>query len=154
FMSADLIAQVLSPNSPYTTFFRAGVKGSAAGTALRSALTNLVKPTAQMEKKMKELGIEVKDSEGNMKPLDILLQDMRKSFANLSEDQKANAAATIFGKEAMSGMLAVLNASEADFNKLTKAIDNSEGVAQDMADTMQNNLQGKLINLKSALEEL
>ena len=103
---------------------------------------------------MKELGIEVKDSEGNMKPLDILLQDMRKSFANLSEDQKANAAATIFGKEAMSGMLAVLNASESDFNKLTKAIDNSEGVAQDMADTMQNNLQGKLINLKSALEEL
>src|SRR5699024_7017025 len=86
----------------------AGVKGSAAGTALRSALTNLVKPTAQMEKEMKKIGIEVKDSNGEMKPLDTLLQDMRKSFANLSEDQKANAAATIFGKEAMSGMLAVL----------------------------------------------
>ena len=132
----------------------AGVKGSAAGTALRSALTNLVKPTAAMEKEMKKLGIEVKDSEGNMKPLDALLRDMRKSFSNLSEDQKANAAATIFGKEAMSGMLAVLNASESDFNKLTKAIENSEGVAQEMADTMQNNLQGKLTNLKSALEEL
>lgn len=132
----------------------AGVKGSAAGTALRSALTNLVKPTAAMEKEMKKLGIEVKDSEGNMKPLDALLRDMRKSFANLSEDQKANAAATIFGKEAMSGMLAVLNASESDFNKLTKAIENSEGVAKEMADTMQNNLQGKLTNLKSALEEL
>lgn len=132
----------------------AGVKGSAAGTALRSALTNLVKPTAQMEKEMKKLGIEVKDSNGEMKPLDTLLQDMRKSFANLSEDQKANAAATIFGKEAMSGMLAVLNASDADFDKLSKAIANSEGVAQEMADTMQNNLQGKLTNLKSALEEL
>src|SRR5699024_697087 len=132
----------------------AGVKGSAAGTALRSALTNLVKPTAQMEKEMKKLGIEVKDYNGEMKSLDTLLQDMRKSFANLSEDQKANAAATIFGKEAMSGMLAVLNASDADFDKLSKAIANSEGVAQEMADTMQNNLQGKLTNLKSALEEL
>lgn len=132
----------------------AGVKGSQAGTALRSALTNLVKPTAQMEKKMKELGIEVKDSNGEMKPLDALLGDLRRSFSKLSDDQKANAAATIFGKEAMSGMLAVLNASESDFNKLTKAIDNSEGVAQEMADTMQNNLQGKLTNLKSALEEL
>src|SRR5690625_4900502 len=132
----------------------AGVKGSAAATALRSALTNLVKPTAQMQKKMKELGIEVKDSNGEMKPLDVLLQDLRKSFSKLSDDQKANAAATIFGKEAMSGMLAILNASESDFNKLTKAIENSEGVAQEMADTMQNNLQGKLTNLKSALEEL
>lgn len=132
----------------------AGVKGSQAGTALRSALTNLVKPTAQMEKKMKELGIEVKDSNGEMKPLDTLLGDLRGSFSKLSDDQKANAAATIFGKEAMSGMLAVINASDADFNKLSKAIENSEGVAQEMADTMQNNLQGKLTNLKSALEEL
>ncbi|MCM3111686.1 phage tail tape measure protein [Lederbergia lenta] len=132
----------------------AGVKGSQAGTSLRSALTNLVKPTAQMQKKMKELGINIKDSNGEMKPLDVLLGDLRKSFSKLSEDQKANAAATIFGKEAMSGMLAVINASDSDFNKLTKAIENSEGVAKEMADTMQNNLQGKLINLKSALEEL
>lgn len=132
----------------------AGVKGSAAGTALRSALTNLVKPTKQMANKMAELGIEVKDSNGEMKPLDVLLRDLRKSFSKLSEDQKANAAATIFGKEAMSGMLAILNASESEFNQLTKAIANSDGVAQEMADTMQNNLAGKLTNLKSALEEL
>lgn len=132
----------------------AGVKGSQAGTALRSALTNLVKPTAQMEKKMKELGIEIKDSNGEMKPLDALLRDLRSSFSNLTEDQKASAAATIFGKEAMSGMLAVINAGEGDFNKLTNAIANSEGIAESMAKTMQDNLQGKLINLKSALEEL
>ncbi len=132
----------------------AGVKGSAAGTALRSALTNLVKPTAAMEKEMKRLGINIKDSSGEMKPLDVLLGDLRTSFGKLSEDQKASAAATIFGKEAMSGMLAVINAGEGDFNKLTNAIANSEGVAQEMAETMQNNLQGKLTNLKSALEEL
>ncbi|MGE7545069.1 phage tail tape measure protein [Sporosarcina newyorkensis] len=132
----------------------AGVKGSQAGTALRSALTNLVKPTAAMEKEMKKLGINVKDSNDEMKPLDVLLGDLRTSFGKLSEDQKASAAATIFGKEAMAGMLAVINASDADFNKLSNAIANSEGVAQEMADTMQNNLQGKLTNLKSALEEL
>ncbi|GGN66732.1 phage tail tape measure protein [Oceanobacillus indicireducens] len=132
----------------------AGVKGSSAGTALRSALTNLVKPTAAMEKEMKKLGINIKDSNGEMKPLDVLLGDLRESFGKLSEDQKASSAATIFGKEAMAGMLAVINAGEGDFDKLTKAIANSEGVAEEMADTMQNNLQGKLINLKSALEEL
>src|SRR5699024_7452964 len=132
----------------------AGIKGSSAGTALRSALTNLVKPTAAMQKEMKKLGINVQDSNGEMKPLDVLLKDLRGSFSNLTEAEKASAAATIFGKEAMSGMLAVINAGDADFNKLTKAIENSDGVAQEMADTMQNNLQGKITNLKSALEEL
>lgn len=132
----------------------AGVKGSSAGTALRSALTNLVKPTAKMEKEMKKLGINIKDSNGEMKPLDVLLGDLRGSFSKLSNDQKASSAATIFGKEAMAGMLAVINAGEGDFDKLTNAIANSDGVAQEMADTMQNNLQGKLTNLKSALEEL
>lgn len=132
----------------------AGVKGSQAGTALRSALTNLVKPTAAMEKEMKNLGINIKDSNGEMKPLDTLLGDLRGSFSKLTDDQKASSAATIFGKEAMAGMLAVINASDADFNKLSKAIENSDGVAKEMADTMQNNLQGKLTNLRSALEEL
>lgn len=132
----------------------AGVKGSSAGTALRSALTNLVKPTAQMKKEMKNLGIEIKDSNGEMKPLDVLLGDLRGSFSKLTDDQKASSAATIFGKEAMAGMLAVINTSDADFNKLSSAIANSDGVAQKMADTMQNNLSGKITNLKSALEEL
>lgn len=132
----------------------AGIKGSSAGTALRSALTNLVKPTAKMEKEMEKLGINIKDSNGEMKPLDTLLGDLRESFGELTDDQKASSAATIFGKEAMAGMLAVINAGDADFDKLTKAIENSDGVAEQMADTMQNNLQGKLTNLKSALEEL
>lgn len=132
----------------------AGVKGSAAGTALRSALTNLVKPTKAMKDEMKKLGINVKDSNGEMKPLDTLLGDLRGSFGKLTEAEKASSAATIFGKEAMSGMLAVINAGDADFNKLTKAIANSEGVAESMSETMQNNLAGQLTNLKSGMEEL
>jgi len=126
----------------------AGVKGSAAGTALRGSLTNLAKPTKEMKKEMDKLGISIKDSNGEMKPLDVLLRDMRGSFKNLTADQKASAAATIFGKEAMAGMLAVLNASEADFKKLSSAINDSEGKAKEMAEVMQNNLPGSLTKFK------
>lgn len=131
-----------------------GIKGSQAGTTLRSALTNLVSPTDKMQKTMKDLGIEIQDSSGEMKPLDELIGDLRHSFADLDDEQKASAASTLFGKQAMSGMLAVINAGEGDFDKLTSAVANSDGVAQEMADTMQNNLAGKLTNLRSALEEL
>lgn len=132
----------------------AGIKGSSAGTALRSALTNLASPTDQMKEEMEKLGISIKDSNGEMKPLDVLLGDLRGSFSKLSDDQKAASASTIFGKNAMAGMLSVINAGEGDFDKLTKAIADSDGVAEKMADTMQNNLSGKLTNLKSALGEL
>lgn len=132
----------------------AGVKGSSAGTALRGSLTNLASPTKQMQKAMDELGISIKDSNGEMKPLDVLLRDMRGSFANLTEDQKAHYAATIFGKEAMAGMLAVLGASDAEFEGLANSIANSNGKAEEMAEIMGDNLQGKITNLKSALEEL
>src|SRR5690625_6024611 len=86
----------------------AGIKGSAAGTSLRSALTNLVKPTAAMQKQMKKLGVEVTDSEGQMKPLNVLLGDLRESFSTLSVDQKASGAVTIFVEDAMSGLLTVI----------------------------------------------
>lgn len=131
-----------------------GIQGSQAGTALRSALTNLVSPTKAMKDEMEKLGINVKDSSGEMKPLDVLLKDLRGSFGKLTEAEKASAAATIFGKEAMSGMLAIVNAGESDFNKLSKAIADSEGVAESMSKTMQNNLAGQITNLKSGLEEL
>lgn len=132
----------------------AGIKSSQAGTALRASLTNLVKPTKAMKNEMDALGINVKDANGEMKPMETLLRDLRTSFSTLTDDQKASAAATIFGKEAMAGMLAILNASEEDFNKLSKSINESEGAAKQMADTMQDNLQGQLTNLKSAMEEL
>lgn len=132
----------------------AGIKGSSAGTALRGALTNMISPTKAMADKMNELGINVKDSNGELKPLDVLLGDLRSSFGKLDEAQQAEAAATIFGKEAMSGMLAVINASDSDFKKLKDNIDGSEGAAKKMADTMNDNLKGKLTNLGSAIEEL
>lgn len=221
-----------------------GIKASQAGTQLRAAITNMVKPTESMEGVMNELGIEIANEDGSMKSLDETLKILRESFAVTTEEQKAQRlatleqqaitdgygetlkglseeekyfqlamyagqeqikdmseaqfkkqamdklgikvtkktnkaqvaqnlalalgtqaiegltqeqqsayAATLFGKEAMSGMLAIINASEEDYNKLSDAIANSEGAAKDMAETMQDNLNGQLTILKSQLQE-
>lgn len=221
-----------------------GIKASQAGTQLRAAITNMVKPTEAMEGVMMELGIEIANEDGSMKSLDETLKILRESFAVTTEEQKAQrlatleqqavadgygdtlkglseeekyfqlamyagqeqikdmseaqfkkqamdklgikvtkktnkaqvaqnlalalgtqaiegltqeqqsaAAATLFGKEAMSGMLAIINASEDDYKKLSDAIANSEGAAEDMAETMQDNLNGQLTILKSQLQE-
>lgn len=221
-----------------------GIKASQAGTQLRGAITNMVKPTEAMEGIMNELGIEIANEDGSMKSLDETLKILRESFAVTTEEQKAQRlatleqqaiadgygdslkglteeekyfqlamyagqeqvknmseaqfkkqamdklgikvtkktnkaqvaqnlalalgtqslegltqeqqsayAATLFGKEAMSGMLAIINASEEDYNKLSDAIANSEGAAKSMSETMQDNLNGQLTILKSQLQE-
>ncbi len=221
-----------------------GIKASQAGTQLRGAITNMVKPTEAMEGIMNELGIEIANEDGSMKSLDETLKILRESFAVTTEEQKAQRlatleqqavadgygdslkglteeekyfqlamyagqeqvknmseaqfkkqamdklgikvtkktnkaqvaqnlalalgtqslegltqeqqsayAATLFGKEAMSGMLAIINASEEDYNKLSDAIANSNGAAKSMSETMQDNLNGQLTILKSQLQE-
>lgn len=218
----------------------AGIKGSQAGTTLRSSLTNMANPTEAMEQMMIKLGVAtremtsaiddeklkaaqanyekktialeqaqnkynaavdkygkdsvqaknamldvekatinlelaqgkltkeqqgsidgykitnnlLKDQEGNMRPLSEVLQILREKFKGLSEEEQAQAAATLFGKEAMSGMLGILNASDADFKKLTDAINNSKDSAQNMAEVMQDNLEGDLTKLHSKLESV
>lgn len=130
----------------------AGIKGEQAGTALRGMLTNLAKPSDQIKGYMDELGISLTDTAGNVKPLNKLLVEMRQKFAKLTDAQKAEYAAGIAGKEAMSGLLAVVNSGDTDFAKLTKAISQSDGTAKRMADTMNKNLKGQLTLLGSAAE--
>ena len=130
----------------------AGIKGEQAGTALRGVLTNLAKPSDQVAGYMDALGVSLTDTQGNVKPLSALMVDLRQKFAGLTDAQKAEYAAGIAGKNALSGFLAIVNASDADFNNLTQAIANSDGTAQQMADTMNNNLSGQLTLLKSAVE--
>lgn len=129
-----------------------GIKASQAGTALRGALTRMAAPTGEVASMMKKLGIEVVNSDGSMKPLKETMDILREKMSGLSESQKAAAANTIFGKNAMSGMLAIINASDEDYAKLTKQIYNCDGASQQMADTMNDNLSGQLILLKSAIE--
>ena len=131
----------------------AGIKGEKAGTALRTMMTNLAKPTKAMQGAMDELGVSITDQDGNMKSLDDIMEDLRESFSGMTEEQKANYAATIFGKEAMSGALAVINASEEDYNQLGDAINNSTGEAQRMAEQMEDGLPGALNRLRSTWEE-
>ena len=132
----------------------AGIKGSQAGTALRSIMTRLAKPTKDSETAMNALGLSITDSSGKMKPLSAIVGDMRKSFSGLTEDEKASYAAMLGGQEAMSGLLAIVNASDKDFEKLSGAINNCNGSAAEMAEIMQDNLQGQITILQSGLEGL
>lgn len=131
-----------------------GIKASQAGTSLRSMLSRMTKPTDAVSAAMSELGISLTDSEGNMKSFNEIMLDMRKGFSNLTADQKANYAAILGGQEAMSGLLAIVNSSDADFNKLSEAINNADGAAEKMAETMNDNLQGQITILKSGIEGL
>ncbi len=131
-----------------------GIKSSQAGTALRSSLTNLVKPTDAMSNAMEDLGIEITNSDGSMKSLREIMDILREKFSTLSEAEQANAAATLFGKEAMSGMLAIINASATDYDTLSAAIDNCDGRADSMAETMMDNLSGAIEELMGAIETL
>ncbi len=130
----------------------ASIKGSMAGTALKTSLANMASPTKAMAEAMDKYKISLTDSEGNMKSMRGVMENLRGSLGSLSETEQTAAASTIFGKEAMAGMLAVINASENDWNKLAQAVDNADGASQRMADTMLDNLSGKFTLFQSALD--
>ena len=132
----------------------AGIKGEKAGTALRTMFTNLAKPTKAMKDEMDKLGISITDSNGEMLPMRDVLDQLRGKMGGLSKDQQAAAASTIFGKEAMSGALAVINASDEDYKKLTKSIDGSKGASKRMAKEMEGGIGGAMRKMKSAIESL
>ena len=131
-----------------------GIKASQSGTALRSMFSRLAKPSKEVKEAMEKLNISLTDSHGNMKSLDTLMGDLRNSFSGLSESEKAEMASSLAGQEAMSGLLAIVNASDEDFNKLKDAIYGADGASAKMAETMQDNLQGKITILKSTIEGL
>lgn len=128
----------------------AGIKGSQAGTSLRSAFTRLVKPTKEVNKGLELIGLSADDFRG--KSLHETIDILRDSFKGLDGSQQAEIASMIFGQRAMSGMLGIINASEEDYNKLTTAIKNSSGSADEMAKIMNDNLHGDLVLLQSAVE--
>lgn len=130
----------------------ASIKGSMAGTALKTSLANMAAPTDSMAAAMDKYRISLTDSEGNMKSLRGVIDNLRGSLGGLSETEQTAAASTIFGKEAMAGMLAIINASEEDYNKLSTAIGNSKDAAEGMADTMLDNLKGSFTLMQSAIE--
>lgn len=129
-----------------------GIKGSQAGTALRSTITRLAKPVGEAKDAVEELKISITNADGTMKPLSQTMVELREKFAGLTEEQKAQYAAMLAGQEGMSGLLAIVNASDEDFQKLTDEINNANGAAEDMASVMMDNTAGAVEQLKGALE--
>ncbi|MGC2873074.1 phage tail tape measure protein [Ihubacter sp. mB4P-1] len=132
----------------------AGIKSSQAGTALRTIMNNLTGEVKLSGVAFGEVTVATTNADGSMRDLSDILADCRSAFNQMSESEKANAAETLVGKNAMSGFLALMNAGEADINKLSSAIASCDGTAAGMAETMQDNLAGQLQILKSQLEEL
>ena len=132
----------------------AGIKSTQAGTALRTIMNNLTGEVKISGKAIGDVTIATTNADGSMRDLSDILADCRTAFSGLSESEKAQAAETLVGKNAMSGFLALMNAAPEDIDKLSKAIDNCDGTAESMAATMQDNLAGQLTILKSQLEEL
>lgn len=132
----------------------AGIKGSQAGTSLRTIMTNLSGDVKICGENIGEVTVATTNADGSMRDLSDILADCRVAFAGLSESEQAAAAESLVGKNAMSGFLALMNAGEGDIQKLSNAIDNCDGTAANMAATMQDNLEGQLTILKSQLQEL
>ena len=130
----------------------AGIKADQAGTSLRSIMTRLAAPTKESGNAMDQLGISITNADGTIKPFAETMNDLRAKFKGMTKEQQASYAKMLAGQEAMSGLLAVVNASDEDYAKLTNAINNSEGAAAKMAATMNNNAKGAITQLMSAVE--
>lgn len=132
----------------------AGIKSTQSGTSMRSIMTALSGEVKFCSAAFGEMEIATSNSDGSMRSLSDILADCRVAFDQMSESEKASAAETLVGKNAMSGFLALMNAAPSDIDKLSGAIANCDGTSLSMAETMQDNLAGQLTILKSQLEEL
>lgn len=130
----------------------ANVKGSQAGTSLKTSIANMAAPTDKMQGAMDKYGISLTKRNGEMKSFKEVLDMLRANLGGLSETEQTAAASTIFGKEAMAGMLAIINASTEDYEKLTRAIYNADGATEKMANTQLDNLSGSITLLQSAVD--
>jgi phage tail tape measure protein, TP901 family len=131
-----------------------GIKGTQAGTTLRSIFTRLASPVKDSAAAMQKLGVKITDNSGKTRKLNDIIADLRKGFAKLNETEQAEYASMIAGQEAMSGFLALMNAAPEDIEKVSSAIENADGKAKQMAQTMLNNLPGAVTLFKSSLQSL
>lgn len=132
----------------------AGIKGSQAGTSLRTVLANMAKPSSTVASAMDELNLSITNSDGSFKSLDEIITTMRTSFNGLTDDQKAYYATALAGKECMSGLISLLNLTQGEYDALTASMNSCSGVAGETAAVMQDNLQSKVEQLGGALESL
>ena len=132
----------------------AGIKGSQAGTSLRTVLANMAKPSKTVATAMEELGLSITNSDGSFKSLDQIVGIMRTEFSSLTEDQQAYYATALAGKEGMSGLVSLLNLTQEEYDALSSSMSNCSGIAGETAAVMQDNLQSKVEHLGGSLESL
>lgn len=132
----------------------ASIKAEVAGTSLKTALANMASPTDKQAAAMQKYGISLTRADGTMKSFGEVVENLRSSLGDLNETEQVAAATTIFGKESFAGMLAIVNATEEDFNKLHDAVYNCDGAAKQMSETMLDNFSGQMTLAKSALDAL
>lgn len=130
----------------------AGIKGSQAGTTLRGAFTRLAKPTKAAAESMSKLGIEMFDAQGNILPMSGIVTELQDGLAGMTSEQKASTLAIIFGQEAMSGMMTLVEAGPDKVDALSTSFENSAGAADEMARMMQDNAAGAIDEMMGALE--
>ena len=131
-----------------------GIKGAEGGTHLRNVLLSLSAPTDKAEIALKDLNVEVKDSEGNMRNLNDIMIDLNAALDGMGSADKAAKIKTIFNKTDIAAVNALLKATSGEYENLKGEISDCAGAAEDMQKTMTDNLQGKLTILQSALEGL
>lgn len=131
-----------------------GIKGAEGGTHLRNMLLSLSSPTDAASKAIEKLNIDVFDSQGNMRDLNDILVDMNAAMSGMTSAEKTNIINTIFNKTDIAAVNALLKGTGDEFNNLKGEIESAAGAAGTMADTMNDNLTGKITILKSSLEGL
>ena len=129
-----------------------GIKASQAGTALRAGFLRLASPTEDAAGALHELGVETTTSDGSMRDIIDIMYDMESGMEGMSEEAKISAMQSIFGTNAMAGWMAVMDGGIDSLKGLSDELYDSSGAAQDMADTMQDNVGGAFRALKSQAE--
>lgn len=131
-----------------------GLKGEQAGTTLRGALLGLLSPSEKNSKLMDMMGAEITDADGNFVGLAQVVENLSNSMEGMTKTQKAATLAQLVGKEAVSGMLVLMEQGPDQIRKMTKGLEEADGASKKAADQMKNNLKGSLEQLGGAFESL
>ena len=130
-----------------------GIKGAEGGTMLRNILLSLSAPTDKAAKKLKELGVEVFDSSGEMRDLPFILQDINEATKDMTDQERTDFLSEVFNKRDLKAIEALLGTDMSRWEELFNEIGHAEGSAEKMAETQLDNLAGDLTIFKSALSE-
>lgn len=129
-----------------------GIKGAEGGTKLRNIILSLSAPTDKAAQMLNSLGVSTVDATGNLRPLEDIMGELSKSLDGMGTADKADIINTIFNKQDIAGVNALLDTNKNRWDELTVAINKSDDAAENMAKTQLDNLAGDVTLFKSALE--